>query len=182
MLKLGPFMKSFVWKISWWCCLLPCWLLAQNNANTLQHPLLERGRIAFEKGQYAKAERLMDKLLVQDPTAHEAYYWKGKCAQQFEDYASAYEAYSTACTMVQTAPYFVARGDLLRTLGTIRFQAPSTCGDCGKQLLPDIKATESPLVYFKRAALDYEQATRLDPNHKKARSALQQTNEFIHQQ
>lgn len=179
-------MMAWIWKIGLWCCLLPCCLLAQDQASAdglcFEHAFFTRGTSAFDKGQYAKAERWMDKLIDQHPTCHHAYYWKGKCAEHFEDYAGAYEAYSIACTLSNEASYFIARGDLLRTVGTLRLQAPSTCGDCGKQLLPDISNTQPPLVYFKRAAIDYEQALRLAPQHKTAQSALQQTIQFIKRQ
>ncbi len=176
-------MWSFVWKIALWSCLLSFGPLAQaqNDADCTQHALMVRGKTAFDKKQYIKTERLMDRLLAQQPTCHEAYYWKGQCAEQFEDYSAAYEAYSIACQMDQ-APYFIARGDLLRTLGTIRLQTPSTCGDCGKQLLPDVSAADPPVVYFKRAVLDYQQALRLNPDSAAARTALQQANEFIQRQ
>lgn len=172
---------AFVWKISLWCCLLPSYLLAQNQA-CLEHPFFKRGTTAFDKAQYAKAERWMDKLIAQDPTCPAAYYWKAKCAEQFTDYIAAYEAYSTACALADQASYFVARGDLLRTVGELRLQAPSTCGECGKQLLPDISETEPPVVYYKRAVADYKQALRLDPDNQDAKAALDLIRPFIERQ
>lgn len=150
--------------------LVACSVQAQDCAEA---PLLLKAQAAFAKTHYAKAERLLDKLLAASPDCAAALHWKGRCLEAFEDYGTAYEAYSGAIQLAPNeAAYSMARGDLLRTLGTLRLQSPTTCGECGKQYLPDIGDSAPPAAYWAKAVLDYQLAIRTDQHSAEAHYAL----------
>jgi tetratricopeptide (TPR) repeat protein len=128
----------------------------------------EKGIAAFEKGNFAKAERFFDKLLKEEPSYAAVYIWKGKCLQEFEEYQAAYEAISTACNLDPTeGEYWFELGLFKYTIAINSIKKPELCGDCGKFLLPEgtsIKAID----YYKSALKDYQKAVLLNPKHSEA--------------
>lgn len=138
------------------------------TTSSAQDELLERfekGMAAFEKGNFAKAERLFDKLLKEEPSYAAVYIWKGKCLQEFEEYQAAYEAISTACNLDPTeGTYWFELGFFKYTIAITNIKKPELCGDCGKFLLPEgsnLKAID----YYKSALKDYQKAAHLNPKH-----------------
>lgn len=124
---------------------------------------LQKSIVAFEKGQVAKAERLLDKLLAQEESYAPAYIWKGKCLQVFEEYSGAYEAYYTACQLQPNAAHaWLALGDFKSSLGSLTIRKPAACGDCGKQFLPLNGDRPTAPAYFRSALSDYQKALALD--------------------
>lgn len=124
---------------------------------------LQKSIVAFEKGQFIKAERWLNKLITQEGLYAPAYLWKGKCLEEFEEYLSAYDAYYTACQLQpQVAEYWVALGDFKQRLGSLSIQKPEVCGECGKQFLPNIGRRPTASSYFESALADYQKALELD--------------------
>ena len=145
-------------------------------------PGLQRSQMAYDKGQYLKAIRHLDKLLKAAPTCAVAYHWKGRCLTAIEEYALAYEAHTLACELApETATYWLARGDFKRLLGSLRLQQPTACGDCGKQWVPDITDAAPPARYWESAVLDYKKALQLAPNAAPAHYALALTYQALGQ-
>jgi len=146
-------------------------LFCFTNTSSAQDQLLEqfeKGIAAFEKGNFAKAERLFDKLLKEEPSYAAVYIWKGKCLQEFEEYQAAYEAIYTACNLDPTEGiYWFELGLFKYTIAITSIKKPELCGDCGRFLLPEganLKATD----YYKSALKDYQKAVQLDPKHSEA--------------
>lgn len=124
---------------------------------------LQKSIVAFEKGQFIKAERLLNQLIAQEEWYAPAYLWKGKCLEEFEEYSSAYDAYYTAVQLQpQVAKYWVALGDFKQRLGSLSIQKPAACGECGKQFLPNIGTRPEASSYFESALTDYQKALQLD--------------------
>lgn len=124
---------------------------------------LQKGIAAFENKKYAQAERIFDKLIKEEENNAEAYLWKGKCLQQFEEFQAAYEAFSIAKNLEPLqATYWLALGDFKYELGLFSIQKPHVCGDCGKVFLPDNSEMPSAIDFYKSALLDYEKAIQLD--------------------
>lgn len=125
---------------------------------------LTRIKIAYDHGQYTKAERWVEAFLKKQPTCAEAHYWRARCLEAFEEYSAAYEAYTLACEFNKAHPqYWLARGDFKRMLGMVRLQSPTTCGDCGKQWLPNIGSASPATTYFQSALEDYQMALEQQP-------------------
>lgn len=125
----------------------------------------EKGIVAFEKGNYAKAERLFDKLLKEEPSYAAVYVWKGKCLQEFEEYSAAYQAIHTACNLEPTeASYWFELGYLKYNLAIHSIKKPELCGDCGKFLLPEGESINTT-DYYKSALKDYQKAIQLNPQY-----------------
>jgi len=128
----------------------------------------EKGIAAFEKGNFAKAERLFDKLLKEEPSYAAVYIWKGKCLQEFEEHQAAYEAISTACNLDPTeGAYWFELGLFKYTIAITSIKKPELCGDCGKFILPEgnsLAATD----YYKSALKDYQKAVQLNPKDAEA--------------
>ncbi|WP_264788926.1 tetratricopeptide repeat protein [Aureispira anguillae] len=142
---------------------------AQNQLNVQ----LQKGITAFKKGNFPKAERIFDKLIASESSYAEAYLWKGKCLQEFEEYQAAYEAFFTACNLAPDhAPYWLELGNFKYTLGITSIRKPEACGECGKFLLPDTESTLNPTVYYKSALKDYQKALQLDPQYAEAHYQL----------
>jgi len=149
-------------------CFLFLFIFHFINPVSAQDELLERfekGIAVFEKGNIAKAERLFDKLLKEEPSYAAVYIWKGKCLQEFEEYQAAYEAISTACNLDPTeGMYWFELGFFKYTLAITNIKKPELCRDCGKFLLPDgnnLKAVD----YYKSALKDYQKAIQLNPQY-----------------
>lgn len=141
------------------------------NTSIAQNQLLEqfeKGIATFEKGNFAKAERIFDKVLKEAPSYAAVYVWKGKCLQEFEEYQAAYEAIATACNLDPTeASYWFEMGLFKYTIAITSIKKPELCGDCGKFLLPEgsnLKATD----YYKSALKDYQKAVQLNPSYSEA--------------
>lgn len=141
------------------------------NVSIAQDQLLEKfekGIAAFEKGNFAKAERSFDKVLKEEPSYAAVYIWKGKCLQEFEEYQAAYEAISTACKLdPMEGSYWFELGLFKHTIAINSIKKPELCGDCGKFLLPEgtsLKAVD----YYKSALNDYQKAVQLNPKHSEA--------------
>lgn len=126
---------------------------------------LQKSIVAFEKGQVAKAERLLNKLIAQEGSYAPAYVWKGKCLQEFEEYQPAYEAYYTACQLEpNVANHWLALADFKSSLGSLTIRKPAACGDCGKQFLPLNGERPTAAAYFASALEDYQKAIALEDN------------------
>lgn len=142
---------------------------------------LQKGIAAFKKANYAKAERIFDKLLTTEPSYALVYIWKGKCLYQFEEYQAAYEAISTACNLEPThAPHWLELGQFKYNIGISSIRKPELCGDCGTFLLPNrnqhsLQATD----YYKSALKDYQKAIQLDANYAEAYYQLALTHEVL---
>lgn len=144
------------------------WSISITTAQDQLIEQFEKGVAAFEKGNYAKAERLFDKLLKAEPSFAAVYLWKGKCLQEFEEYPAAYEAISTACRLEpMEATYWFEFGLFKYTLAITSIKKPELCGDCGKFLLPEGKQVKAS-DYYKSALKDYQKATRLNPSYAEA--------------
>ncbi|MGH1335771.1 MAG: tetratricopeptide repeat protein [Aureispira sp.] len=131
--------------------------------NPLLDKQLQKSVVAFEKGQVAKAERLLDKLIAKEGSYAPAYIWKGKCLQVFEEYSAAYEAYYTACQLQpDAANSWLALGDFKSSLGSLTIRKPAACGDCGKQFLPLNGDRPSAAAYFRSALEDYQKALTIN--------------------
>ncbi|MBL4648563.1 MAG: tetratricopeptide repeat protein [Aureispira sp.] len=141
------------------------------NTSSAQDKLLEqfeKGVAAFEKGNFAKAERFFDKLLKEEPSYAAVYLWKGKCLQEFEEYQAAYEAISTACNLDPTeGSYWFELGLFKYTIAITSIKKPELCGDCGKFLLPEGTSLKAS-YYYKSALKDYQKAVQLNPNYSEA--------------
>jgi len=139
-------------------------LLAQDQLSEQ----FEKGIELFEKRKFAKAERIFDKLLKEEPSFAAVYIWKGKCLHEFEEYQAAYEAISTACNLDPTeGVYWFELGLFKYTIAITSIKKPELCSDCGKFLLPEgsrLKATD----YYKSALKDYQKAVQLNSNHSEA--------------
>lgn len=128
----------------------------------------EKGITAFEKGNFAKAERLFDKLLKEEPSYAAVYIWKGKCLQEFEEHQAAYEAISTACNLEPTeGAYWFELGLFKYTIAITSIKKPELCGDCGKFILPEGSSLEAT-DYYKSALKDYQKAVQLNPKDAEA--------------
>jgi tetratricopeptide (TPR) repeat protein len=129
---------------------------------------LEKGIATFKKGNFAKAERIFDKLLKEEPSYAAVYIWKGKCLQEFEEYQAAYEAIFTACNLEPTeATHWFELGFFKYTVAISSIKKPELCHDCGKLFLPEgenLKATD----YYKSALKDYQKSSQLNPNYSEA--------------
>lgn len=131
---------------------------------TLLDKQLQKSIVLFEKGQVAKAERLLDKLIAQEGSYAPVYVWKGKCLETFEEFSAAYEAYYVACQLEpNVANNWLAMGNFKRKLGGLTIQKPTACGECGKHFLP-LNETPASSAYFRSAVEDYQRAIALD-NH-----------------
>jgi tetratricopeptide (TPR) repeat protein len=127
---------------------------------------LNKGIQAFNKGKHAKAERIFDKLLKEEQSYAEAYLWKGKCLQEFEEYQAAYDAINTAKNLIPDhAPYWFEIGNFKYHLGVTSIRKPEVCGDCGHSLLPETGEMLKAPDYYKSALKDYEKAIELDTNY-----------------
>lgn len=136
-------------------------LLAQEA--TALDKQLQKSIVAFEKGQVAKAERLLNNLISKEGSYAPAYVWKGKCLQEFEEYQPAYEAYYTACQLQpNVASHWLALADFKSSLGSLTIRKPAACGDCGKQFLPLNGERPTAAAYFTSALEDYKKAIALD--------------------
>jgi tetratricopeptide (TPR) repeat protein len=128
----------------------------------------EKGITAFEKGSFAKAERLFDKILKEEPSYAAVYIWKGKCLYEFEEHQAAYEAIVMACNLDPTeGSYWFELGLFKYTIAITSIKKPELCRDCGKFILPEgssLKATD----YYKSALKDYQKAVLLNPNDSEA--------------
>jgi len=143
-------------------------LIAQDLGDDLEAQL-NKGIQAFNKGKHAKAERIFDKLLKQEESYAEAYIWKGKCLQEFEEYQAAYDAINTAKILVPDhAPYWLEVGNFKYHLGITSIRKPEVCGDCGHFLLPETGEMLKAPDYYKSALKDYEKAIQLDSNYGEA--------------
>jgi len=135
---------------------------AQNDV--LDHQL-QKGIKAYNKGQYAKAERIFDKLIAEEEGYADAYLWKGKCLQEFEEYYEAYEQLSAAINLDEERAFFwLEMGKFKHHLGMSSLQKPDLCGSCGKLILPETNKDFKPTDYYKKALLDYKKALSLDNN------------------
>jgi tetratricopeptide (TPR) repeat protein len=124
---------------------------------------LQKSIVAFDKEQFIKAERLLNKLIAQEELYAPAYFWKGKCLEEFEEYLLAYDAYYTATQLQpQVAQYWLALGDFKQRLGSLSIQKPEACGECGRQFLPNVGGRPEASSYFKSALVDYQKAIELD--------------------
>lgn len=124
---------------------------------------LQKGIKAYEKKQYAKAERIFDKILQVEEAYADAQLWKGKCLQEFEEYYEAYEHLSTAINLdSEKALYWLEMGKFKYHLGMSSLQKPDLCGSCGKLILPETNQNFKPTDYYKKALLDYKKALELD--------------------
>ena len=141
---------------------------------------LQKGIASFNKGKYAKAERIFDKLLEKEGSYAEAYLWKGKCLQEFEEYQATYDALSTARDLVPDhAPYWLEIGNFKYYLGITSIRKPELCGECGKFLLPETGERMNAPDYYKSAIKDYEQAIKLQPKYAAAYYQLALTYEAL---
>ncbi len=124
---------------------------------------LQKSIVAFEKGQTAKAERLLNKMIAAEGSYAPAYVWKGKCLQEFQEYGAAYEAYYSACQLQpEVATHWLALGDFKSMLGSATIRKPGACADCGKQFLPLNGERPTAAAYFSSALADYKKALALD--------------------
>lgn len=145
--------------------LLFCFLILSTHlaAQSELETQLQKGIAAFEKGKHAQAERIFDKLLEQEQSYAEVYIWKGKCLQEFEEYAAAYHAFKTALDLEpKSSVYWLEMGKFKYELGIASIRKPTLCETCGKSFLPETGELPNASHYYESAVKDIAQAIALD--------------------